>query len=86
MPLSLKLPLQQHPYVPSSLKLSGWQPLVLSYERILAVFFGGAAVIGVLSYLLSGMHMISFYLNSLLILVSCSERQFQGVRLLIAYF
>lgn len=49
-----KLPFQQHPYLPSTLKLTAWQPLVLSYERILAVFFGGAAIIGLLSYLLSG--------------------------------
>ena len=59
MPQFTKLPFQQHPYVPSTLKLTGWQPLVLSYGRILAIFFGGAAIIGVLSFFLSGERMPS---------------------------
>ena len=43
-----------HPYYPRTLVLPGWQPLVLPFEQILAIFFGFAATIGVITWLLSG--------------------------------
>lgn len=52
--MSTKLPFQQHPYFPPSLQLPSWQPLVLPFDRILAVFFGAAGAIGLLAFFLAG--------------------------------
>lgn len=34
-----------HPYFPLDLELPGYQPLVIPFERILAIFFGCSALV-----------------------------------------
>ena len=41
--------LRSHPYFPPALDLPEWQPLVLSYERILGTFFVTAALIAIVT-------------------------------------
>lgn len=54
MSVGVANPFHPHPYLPSSLQLTGWQPLVMPFTEILLIFFGGAGLVALFSYTLSG--------------------------------
>ena len=44
----------QHPYIPEDVSLPGYQPLVIPYEKILTVFFGGSALVVLAMFYITG--------------------------------
>lgn len=43
-----------HPYYPLTLDLPTWQPLVMPFERILAIFFAACGLVVALGWGLTG--------------------------------
>ena len=47
----------RHPYYPTSLKLPGYQPMVVEFDYILGVFFAAVMTVAASTWLISGKSM-----------------------------